>query len=976
MRLASRPSASRLIEMGSAVERAGPWGDGRRPRAFVVGARLVALALMVSALAVGRARSAEAQAGPGTGTLVGQVRDSARTALSGTLVMDLGTSISAVTRTDGSFRLVNLPGGRRTFVARRLGFAPDSFRVTILAGATATYDVVMAPAALELSAIAVQASPRLAETKSSSLELQMNADNIVSALSGDEIRSLPNFNAAEAAGRTPGVSLERDEGEGKFVQVRGTEPRLSSVTINGAHVPGTEGNRIPKLDDVPSDLLAAIVVSKTLSADMDADAIGGSVNLRTKTPEGAPRGYIAGQFGQDNLSGRNTFQGGFTYGGRYGQDERLGFLVGGSADRNNRAIDDVEPVWGSYGGVAAPNEWAQRDYRYGRERYGLGGDLDYRFSENSQVYLKGLWSDFLNNGDLYIYDVAGTPTPSGPGGGTIPGAALTRTVNTRNPHDQMWALTAGGNHGVGNWILDFTLDAAGTRQDGGFRFSGYSYNGPALTLAYSAPSGTTYPKYHYQSLADSQNAVNPANYSLANYYNGIHTTNGRTLGASANAVLHFGLAGYASQLQVGARYRDEHKVYTSQVGFYVDTTAQPSMTQLQSSFSDPGFYTAFTGGYNMGPMADPAATVAYESAHAGDFLDVMDPSADSLSSFKGSEQVTAGYVMSTTDVGSFHVNVGLRVEATHSSYLGHVLTTDSAGNPTGLQAITGTKDYTDLFPSAQLRYALDPETNLRVAVTRGIARPNYPDLAPNQSGIICATCASQPSLSGFTTGNPNLKPQYAWNYDLLFEHYLTTVGVLSGGVFYKDLKDVILTRRITWNGGGPFNGYQGYAPDNGGSGHLFGVEAVWTQRFVFLPGFLAGFGIDANWTHTSSKVLVDPVSGRSAALLRQSPDIANVYVTYDRAPFSARLGWTYNGAMVSSYGDGTPSPSGDTYFYGHGQVDGSVVYNATRDIQIQAQVLNINNAPFGFFTGTPSQQYNIQREYYKQTFFLGTKIGF
>jgi TonB-dependent receptor len=952
-------------------------GRPERSRTSISGLGGVALALLAVAVGLGGgAGAARAQVSPGTGVLVGQVYDSSRTALSGAIVAVLGSSISAATRTDGSFRLVNIPAGGHRFVAHRIGFAPDSFNVTIVPGGAVVHNIMLTPAAVELSAIVVQESPRLAETKASALALQLNADNIVAALSGDEIRSLPNFNAAEAAGRTPGVSLERDEGEGKFVQVRGTEPRLSGVTINGAHVPGTEGNRIAKLDDVPSDLLAAIVVSKTLSADMDADAIGGSINLRTKTPEGAPRGYIAAQYGQINLAGRNTFQGGFTYGGRVGQDQKLGFLIGGSADRNNRAINDVEPVWGSYGGVSAPNEWALRDYRYGRERFGVGGDLDYRPDANSQLYVKGLWSDFRNYGDLYIYDVAGTPSPAGPGSGTIPGASLTRTVNTRTPHDQMWALTAGGSHGLGNWTLDFALDVAGTNQHGGFRFSGYGYNGPALTLGYSAPSGTVYPKYQYQSAADSQAAADPANYTLGNYYNGIHTTSGRNIGGAVNAIVHFALGGYAGQLQVGARYRDEHKDYTSQVGFYVDTAAQPSLTQLRGSFSDPGFYTAFASGYAIGPMPDPAATLAWESSHATDFQNLTDPSSDSLGSFSGSERVTAGYLMSNTDVGPLHVNIGLRVEATHSSYRGHALTADSAGNPTGLQAITGTKDYTDFFPSVQLRYALDPETDVRLAVTRGIARPNYPDLAPNQSGSICATCANQPALSGFTTGNPNLKPQYAWNYDVLFSHYLTTVGVLSGGVFYKDMRDVILTRRITYTGPGPFNGYQGYAPDNGGTGWLYGVEAVWTQRFVFLPGFLAGLGIDANYTHTSSKVLVSPQSGRHAALLRQSPDIANVYVTYDKGPFSARVGWTFNGAMISSYGDGTPTPTGDTYFAAHGQVDGSIIYNATSNIQIQAQVLNINNAPFGFFIGTPGQQFNIQREYYKQTFFLGTKIGF
>jgi TonB-dependent receptor len=944
--------------------------------------RFTRMAIAIGIGIVGLAGVARAQGGRGTGVLLGVVRDSSNTGISGAAVEVLGTPIGTVTSADGSFRLLNIPAGRHAVVARRLGFAPDSFHVEIVAGATTVHNFTLGPAAVALANIVVRASPRMAETKAGALAVEQNASNIVSALSGDEIRSLPNFNAAEAAGRIPGVSLERDEGEGKFVQVRGTEPRLSNVTINGAHVPGTEADRIPKLDDVPSDLLASIEVSKTLTADMDADAIGGSVTLVTKTPEGPPRGYVAGQYGQIALAGRNTYQGGFTYGGRFGQDGRLGFLLGGSADRNNRAIDDIEPAWGLFGGVAAPNEWNMRDYRYGRERFGLGGDLDYRFDAGNQVYLKGLWSLFRNNGTAYLYDIAGDPTPGTGGSGTIPGASLTRTTNTRTPKEQMWALTAGGRHAAGVWTLDYALNAAGTRQRSqGYRFSDFGYSGPALTIGYSAPSGATYPGIQYQSAADSQAAADPANYALGDFFQGDRRTSGRDVGGAINARLDYGLGGYASKLQFGARYRDEHKAFTSQNGFFIDTLGGPSMTQFSSSFSDPGFYRSLATGYAIGPMPDAAAVIAYENAHLGDFLNVISPASDSLGSYDGSERITAGYVMNTTDIGAMRVNVGLRLEATHASYLGHSLSTptDSAGNPTGpdvLQAVSGTKDYTDLFPSVQLRYAVGPETNLRLAVTRGIARPNYPDIAPNQSGVTCATCANQPSLSGFTTGNPNLKAQYAWNYDLLAAHYLKTVGVISGGVFYKSLRDVILTRRITYTGPGPFNGYVGYAPDNGGSGRLLGFEVTWTQRFVFLPGWLAGFGIDANYTHTSSKVLVDPASGRHAPLLRQSPNIANVYVTYDKLPFSARLGWTYNGAMIDYYGDGTPTPGGDTYFFRHGQFDGSIVYNATPNVQIQAQVLNINNAVFGFFTGTPDHQYNIQREYYRQTFFFGTKIGF
>src|SRR5437667_6188870 len=266
------------------------------------------IAIAVSLLGI--AGSARAQSG--TGVLVGAVHDSANVAVSGARVDVPGTAVGVVTSPNRSFGLGNIPAGPRTVVVHRLGFAPDSARVEIPAGGTVVHNFVLAPAAVNLANMVVRASPRMAETKAGALAVEQNATNIVSALSGDEIRSLPNFNAAEAAGRIPGVSLERDEGEGKFVQVRGTEPRLSNVTINGIHIPGTESDRIPKLDDVPSDLLGAIEVSKTLTADMDADAIGGSVNLVTKTPEGRPRGYIAGQYGQIDLLSRNTYQGGFT----------------------------------------------------------------------------------------------------------------------------------------------------------------------------------------------------------------------------------------------------------------------------------------------------------------------------------------------------------------------------------------------------------------------------------------------------------------------------------------------------------------------------------------------------------------------------------------------------------------------------------------------------------------------------------------
>src|SRR5665213_431010 len=918
--------------------------------------------------------------------IAGRIADSAAFAVPGAIVHVRGTRLGAITDANGRYRIAHVPAGAETIVIHALGYAPDSVLVSLAAAGSAIRDIVLRPAAQRLSQVIVRTSPRLAETKAAALARQRNASNIVSVLSGDEIRSLPNFNAAEAAGRIPGVSLERDEGEGKFVQVRGTEPRLSNVTVDGVHVPGTEADRIPKLDDVPSDLLGAIEVSKTLSADMDADAIGGTVNLVTKTPEGPPHGYIAGQYGQIDLHSRNTYQGSLTYGGRFGEDGKLGFLLGGSADRNNRSIDDVEPAWGVYstpsnGSVSAPNEWSLRDYLYQRERYGVGGDLDYRFDARNQVYVKGLWSLFKNYGTRWVYDISGDASPATSTSGTIAGAGLQRRSQFRTPKEQLWAGSAGGKHEIGAWTVAYAFDFAGTRQlDRNSRSSNFDYTGPDLTVGYTA-ADHTYPKYQYQSASDAAAAANPANYTLSNYSLSDHLTTGRDLGGAANALLQYEAGGFASQLKLGVRYRNERKDFTNEQQQFSSTGSTPlALSAVQGSFTDPSFYQQLASGYSLGPVADNSAVNAYEDAHPSLFNQTRDPVKDSLGSFAGSERVTAAYVMNTTDVGALRVNLGLRVEATNASYRGHALSTatDTAGNPIGvavLQNVRGTRDYTDLFPSVQLRYSVNPETNVRLAVTRGIARPNYPDLAPNQSGTICSTCANQPDLSGFTTGNPDLKAQHAWNYDLLAAHYLSSVGVISGGVFYKSLSDVILTRRFTYTGPGPFNGYIGTAPENGGGGWLAGAEAAWTQRFVFLPGVLAGLGIDANYTHTNSRVLVDPESGRQAPLLRQSPNIANAYGSYDKGQFSVRLGWTYNGAMINAYGDGTPTANGDNYFYPHGQVDGSAIYNLTRATQIQFQVLNINNAVFGFYQGTPGHEFNFQREYYGQTYFLGAKLG-
>ena len=927
------------------------------------------------------------------GALTGRVVDTTGAAVPNAVVFVRDTRLGTTTDATGRYRIDAVPAGDRTLIARRVGFATDSAVVTVTAGATASHDFRLRRGVATLAAIVVRASPRLSETREAALVRRDTASNIVATLSGDEIRALPNANAAEAAARMPGVSTERDEGEGKFVQIRGTEPRLQNVTIDGAHVPGTEaGNRIPKLDAIPSDLLGAIEISKTLTADMDADAIGGSVNLVTKTPEGDPRGYLAVQGGQQTQLSAKQGQTSFTYGGRFGDAHRLGILVGGSYDRNNRSIQDLEGGWGvDDAGHSFPVEWDQRDYVYGRTRAGGAGAVDYRFVGGSTVFLRGLYSDFRNFGTRYRYDLATDGNPSTTGtatNGVGTGATLTREVSNRTPIERLFGFTAGGTLPAGRVALDYAGNFSGTRQSvSNYRFNDFTYagaDGNGVPLVYDASNINT-PRYRFANTADSVASLNPANYALSGYSVSSGLATGRDDGGQVNATLHYAFGGDAaarpSTFKFGVKLRDEHKDYVNtgqRFNYNAPAAGALTLAQVQSGFTDPNYYGAVAPGFALGPVPAVGSTARYEDANPGMFTNTTNAARNAVGSFGGTETIYSGYGMNTTEFGPLRVNLGLRVEATHSSYDGNVASRPKGGAYV-ITNTPGSQHYVDLFPSAQVRYALDPQSDVRVAVTRAIARPNYYDLAPHLLGDVCTSCAT--SYNNLSAGNPDLKPQHAWNYDLLAEHYFAGAGVLSGGVFYKRITDFIYLQNFVYNGPvADFQGYYGRRPTNAGSGHLAGAEVQYTQRFLFLPGAFAGLGVDVNWTHVESKVALlnsDGSVARNAQLARQSPNIANLGLTYDLGPVSARASYQYQGASIYSYGDGSPTgANGDTYFYAHGQVDASIIANVTRLVSIQLQGLNLNNEIFGFYNGSPSAHYSIQRETYGRSFVLGVKYGF
>src|ERR1700692_985441 len=405
------------------------------------------------------------------GTIIGTVKDTTGAALPGARV-EIQGGPSAVSDGQGQFIFTNLASGSYTATVNYVGFATSTSTVTVAAGQTARLNAVLD---LASQSDIVLVTAERAHGEAEAINEERVADNILNVLPAEVITSLPNANIADAVGRLPGVTLERDEGEGKYVQIRGTDPRLANLTIDGVEVPSPEGGvRQVKLDVIPSDLVESVQINKTLQPNMNGDAIGGSVNLVTKKAGDRPTLSLYGLGGFTPIADtRKVYEFGGTAGSRFGVQKRLGVMVSGSYYYHGRGIDDIEPVPGlpqqpdgSF--IRDFTNVAYRQYLYDRKRYGFGGSVDYQLSENSNLYVHALYSDFKDYGDRYEYilntdDGIPLPGPNIPNNGPNADGSTPFTTERRDPDFQVADLSVGGNHVFGKTLLNWQFAAARAR---------------------------------------------------------------------------------------------------------------------------------------------------------------------------------------------------------------------------------------------------------------------------------------------------------------------------------------------------------------------------------------------------------------------------------------------------------------------------------------------------------------------------------
>ena len=346
------------------------------------------------------------------GAVAGRVTDSSGAALQGAQIQLQSRDEKIASDTQGEFLIPDLAPGDYKVEVSYVGFSNLEANVNIKAGETARVDAKLTVSSANQQVIVTGERPR---GEDEAINRTRMADNVLQVLPAEVITSLPNANVADALGRLPSITLERIEGEGVYVMVRGTEPRLTNVTIDGISVPSPEPTvRQVRLDVMPADLVESVEVNKTLAPNMDGDGIGGSVNMKTKTAGEFPTITIHGLGGYNSiLGGRANTEDGATIGHRLGKTRKLGILFGGSFDYNGRGIDNWQPAIDPASTFAKPiyDDNTIREYRYYRNRWGFAGTADYKFSDSSSIYLRGLYSNLQDYGDKWYYEPVATSTP-------------------------------------------------------------------------------------------------------------------------------------------------------------------------------------------------------------------------------------------------------------------------------------------------------------------------------------------------------------------------------------------------------------------------------------------------------------------------------------------------------------------------------------------------------------------------------------
>ncbi|WP_369793850.1 TonB-dependent receptor [Mangrovimonas sp. TPBH4] len=890
----------------------------------------------------------------------------------------------AVSDFDGAYTLLEVPEGTHTVTVKYLGYSDISKEATVVPGGTVVLDFTLTSENTELDEVLVTGYGLSGQARA--LNTQKNKTNITNIVSTDQIGKFPDANIGDAVKRIPGITMQVDQGEARNIIVRGLSPQLNSVTLNGSRIPSAEGdNRNVQMDLIPSDMIQTIEVNKAVTPDMDGDALGGSVNLITRSsPQGFRLSATAGS-GINFITDKRILNGSFLVGDR-SKNDKFGWMVAASINDNDFGSDNVEAEWedefefnnGDEDNLEEVdvNPYASvfeiREYLVQRVRRSFSANFDYKLDQNNTLYFKSIYNwrddrenrlrleneildgediefgDFSvdSNGNLTSFPVeAKRQTKGGISGG--------RNQNARLEDQRMQNYSLSGDHLLNNWKIDWLASYSKASEERlNERYMEYESE-----YAVTFNGNEDKPLFSPLDAADADFALFEfGELTEENQYTEEKDVN---FFVNAQAPLSF-IEGEEGFLKFGGKTRLKNK--NRENGF---TEFSPEGSDYDflgdiptRNYSDSDFLAGSQ--YQVGSFADPSFLGGLDLYDSNLFEGEDLPEEYLTANFDVNENVYAGYAMMSQNFSSkFSVLFGARIEHTSIESQGNEIVFDEEGDFAGTNVLMDENSYTNILPSVHVKYGLGENTVLRAAWTNTLARPNYVDLVPYME--------INNEDEEIFLGNSELDPTTSMNFDVMAEHYFKSVGIISGGVFYKDIDKFVYTRQTEDD-----NGYEIYQPLNGDGASVFGAEVSLQRRLDFLPGFAKNFNIYLNYTYLKSDAdgifNEDGEERTDLDLPNTAPNMFNGSLGYNGKYFSVRLSANYSDSYIDEIGGRAFE---DRYYDEQLFVDFNATASITKNLSLYVDLNNITNQPLRYFQGSKGR--TMQMEYYEKRLTFGLK---
>lgn len=887
---------------------------------------------------------------------------------------------SVVSDLDGAFTITAPTAGEAVIEISYIGFETKTITLQLTNGINDIGLVQMSPdSSSTLSEIVVTGT--MAPSQAKAYNMKKNSFAIMDVMAADAIGKLPDRNAAEAVQRMQGVAVARYHGEADQATVRGTPFAWTSTLFNGSRLPSSNvmGNRSSVLDVVPSEMIQYVQVAKAITPDMEGDAIGGSINFITRT---APTKRVLNMSvagGYNNFSENGTYNGSLVYGDRFFKD-RLGVIVSGAIWSRQWGADEFAATYNTGSAILEQknslNTVLFKRYVGKRETKGLNAGAEYKLTPSDKIYVRGMvnkfddirpvyesYIDYSNNRFQYNYRYSHYQT-------TLNGFEVGGDHQMNEKIKLDWSYS--------NHKAEYYLDTPSTSDNKGlpiatFRqritggFNNLSSDGKRY-WDFDSPNGVGGTVDNFETgLANSSEVMNPDKLLLSQMVIAQLDNNERDQVGQINLKVE---ASSKINLKFGAKYRHKDRVSTYGSNFVYlpgaavgvpNSPALVPMSSLETTNFPKGteFFGEMNGNFNQFVMNPITKNQLFDMfgepfQKANGVMDFTSKT-NATSLYTGTENVIGSYAMAEVNVtDNLKIIGGLRNEYTE-------MTLD------GMKAVNGElspsvveNDYNALLPMLHLKYKLSEKSNLRAAYTRTFVRPNFGDMTPGSS---TNTASAPPTI---TQGNLDLKPTISNNFDLMGEHYFDNVGIISGGVFYKDITDLVFTDMSMQNVGG--TDFMVTQAKNLNKAKLYGFEAGINKRFDFLNGFWSGFGVEFNYTFINSSTEVarttttEEVIKDKTSLPNQSKNLFNAILFYERNGVMVRLAGNYRGESVENINQ---QLGADFYTWSDSNftIDASATVNITKKLKFFVELNNLSNEPVKMFMGNDNRRVT-SREWY------------